>query len=95
MLEPELREWLRRENRDSLCSINIESVPAMERLDELLAVPDLDAVLIGPHDLSCSLGIPGRYDDLRLTRRLRAILRRAPAHGVSARIHDWFGLDRL
>jgi 4-hydroxy-2-oxoheptanedioate aldolase len=87
VLEPELREWLRRENRDSLCSINIESVPAMERLDELLAVPDLDAVLIGPHDLSCSLGIPGRYDDLRFDAAVRAILRRTRAHGVGAGIH--------
>lgn len=34
------------------CIINVESVPAMERLDELLAVLDLDAVLVGPHDLS-------------------------------------------
>jgi 4-hydroxy-2-oxoheptanedioate aldolase len=94
-LEPELRTWLEAKNRDALFIINIESVPAMERLDELLAVPGLDAVLIGPHDLSCSLGIPGRYDDPRFDAAVRSILRRARAHRVGAGIHAWFGLDRL
>jgi 2-keto-3-deoxy-L-rhamnonate aldolase RhmA len=95
VLESGLQDWLRTENGASLCIINVESVPAVERLDELLAVPDLDAVLIGPHDLSCSLGIPGRYDDPRFDATVRLILRKARAYGVGAGIHSWFGLDRL
>lgn len=88
-LEPALRDYLEKRNRGSLFIINIESTPALDRLDELLAVPGLDAVLIGPHDLSCSLGIPERYDDPRFEAAVLAIIRRARAAGVAAGIHWW------
>lgn len=61
-LEPELDSYLRRCADANLMVINVESVPALDNLDSLLAVPGLDGVLIGPHDLSCSLGLPERYD---------------------------------
>jgi 4-hydroxy-2-oxoheptanedioate aldolase len=94
-LEPELRAYLDGRNRDSLFIINIESTPALARLDELLAVPGLDAVLIGPHDLSCSLGIPERYDDPRFEAAVLDIIRRARAAGVAAGIHWWGPLERF
>ena len=94
-LEPGLRDFLTAANRDSLLIINIESTPALGRLEELLAVPDVDAVLIGPHDLSCSLGIPERYDDALFDQSVREICRRARAAGVAAGIHSWHGVDRV
>jgi len=94
-LEPELQAYVDRNNRDSLFVINVESTPALARLDELLAVPGLDAVLIGPHDLSCSLGIPERYDDPRFEEALLGIIRRARAAGVAAGIHWWGATERF
>ena len=38
--------------------INVESGPALASLPSLLAVPSLDGVFIGPHDLSVQLGVP-------------------------------------
>jgi hypothetical protein len=67
-LEPSLRTYLERRNGDKILIVNIESVPAIEALDEIRAVPGLDAVLIGPHDLSCNLGIPEQYDHPRIRR---------------------------
>jgi len=52
--EPALEDYLARRNHSALV-VNIESVPALNALDEILATPGLDGVLIGPHDLSCSL----------------------------------------
>jgi 2-keto-3-deoxy-L-rhamnonate aldolase RhmA len=78
-----------RNNRDSLLVVNIESTPALECLDEILAVPGVDVALIGPHDLSCSLGIPEQYDDPRFDNAVRLIIDRARAHGVAAGIHWW------
>ncbi len=89
-LEPELLTYVKSRNENSLFIINIESTPAMERLDELLAVPDLDAILIGPHDLSCSLGVPERYDDPRFEAAVLRIIRQARAAGVAAGMH-WSG----
>ena len=40
------------------CIIQIETIGAVERIDEILSVPGVDATLIGPADLAMSLGIP-------------------------------------
>jgi len=90
--EPELEEYARGRNGQALI-LNIESVPAMEALDEILAVPDLDAVLIGPHDLSCSLGIPEQYTHPRFREAVRTIFRKARGAGIGAGIHFWGDLE--
>ncbi|MEK6260940.1 MAG: aldolase/citrate lyase family protein [Planctomycetota bacterium] len=93
-LEPELRDYLDKRNGDKILIVNIESVPAIENLHEICAVPGLDAVLIGPHDLSCSLGIPEQYDHPRFDEATRTIFRIAREHGVGAGIHFWLGLEQ-
>jgi 4-hydroxy-2-oxoheptanedioate aldolase len=85
-LEPELRVCVERRNWDSLLIIYTESTPALARLDELLAVPDPDAVLIGPRDLSGSLGLPEFYDDPRFEATVSSGLRR---WGPFERFNDW------
>lgn len=94
-IEPELAAYLAHHNRDNLLVINIESVPAMNHLEELLAVPGIDAVLIGPHDLSCSLGIPEQYDHPRFEEAVTWIFRTTRARGVAAGIHCWVGVERF
>ncbi len=84
--EPALESYLRQRNTQPLI-INIESTPAMRALDEILAVPDLDAVLIGPHDLSCSLGMPEEYDRPEFLAACETIFRKARAAGIGAGIH--------
>ncbi len=84
--EPTLEEYVRERNPQPLI-INIESVPAMRALDEILAVPDLDAVLIGPHDLSCSLGMPEEYERPEFLAACETIFRKARAAGIGAGMH--------
>jgi 4-hydroxy-2-oxoheptanedioate aldolase len=67
--------------------INIESVPAVERLDLILAEPGLDGVIIGPHDLSISLGLPEQYHDPRFEDAVRQIILRVREKDLSAGIH--------
>ena len=93
-LEPDLADYLARRNAGSVMVVNVESVPAIEALDEILAVPGLDAVLIGPHDLSCSLGIPERYGDARFEQAVATIVGKARAADVGAGIHYWASLDQ-
>jgi len=93
-LEPELADYLAQRNVASVMVVNVESVPAMEALDAILAVPGLDAVLIGPHDLSCSLGIPEQYGHPRFDEAVRRIIGTARAAGVGAGIHYWGNLDQ-
>ncbi|MEE3199115.1 MAG: aldolase/citrate lyase family protein, partial [Planctomycetota bacterium] len=68
--------------------------PAVENLDQLLAVPDIDAVLIGPHDLSTSMEIPEQYDHPDFDRTVRLIIEKARASGIGAGIHFWENLDQ-
>ncbi|MBM4043311.1 MAG: aldolase [Planctomycetes bacterium] len=93
-LEPELESYLAERNAGSALIVNIESTPAIAALDEILAVPGLDAVLIGPHDLTCSLGIPEQYRHPRFDEAVRTIVRKARAAGVGAGIHYWLGTDQ-
>src|SRR6266436_9770935 len=93
-LEPELRVYLEQRNGDKILIANIESVPAIENLAEICAVPGLDAILIGPHDLSCSLGIPEQYDHPRFDEAVRTIFRIAREHNVGAGSHFWLGLEQ-
>ena len=61
-LEPKLKNELDKTNGHRIVVLNIESQPAIDNLDALLAVPGVDCTLIGPHDLSCNLGIPFEFD---------------------------------
>jgi len=86
-LEPGLHEFLKLRNRDLLCIINIESVPAIENLDNLLNVEGLDAVFIGPHDLSISLGLPEQYDHEDFKHAVKTIIDRCRHFGLGVGIH--------
>ena len=85
--EPELKDYLEDYNQDKFLMINIESVPALERLDQILAEPGLDGIIIGPHDLSISLGIPEKYHDPQFEDAVKNIISKAREKGLSAGIH--------
>ena len=95
-LEPELAAYLARQADNNIAIVNIESVPALEALDAILAVEGLDAVLIGPHDLSCSLGIPEQYTHPRYVEAVELIIRKARAKGLGAGNHVAYanGIDQ-
>jgi len=44
--------------------VQIEHINAVRNLEEILSVDGIDGTLIGPYDLSGSMGKPGHYDDL-------------------------------
>jgi 4-hydroxy-2-oxoheptanedioate aldolase len=54
-----LGEYVRQANAETLVVIHIETIEAVERLPEIVAVEGLDVIFIGPTDLSHSLGVPG------------------------------------
>jgi 2-dehydro-3-deoxyglucarate aldolase/4-hydroxy-2-oxoheptanedioate aldolase len=54
----------------------------MERADELLSVPGLDIVMVGPADLSISLGIPGQFDHPLLVSTVDRLIEKCVQHNV-------------
>jgi 4-hydroxy-2-oxoheptanedioate aldolase len=68
----------------------IETAQALDNLDAILSVEGLDAIYIGPSDLSLSLGCQPIFDDVepKAAQAIDHILARAQAHGVVAGIHN-------
>jgi 4-hydroxy-2-oxoheptanedioate aldolase len=68
----------------------IETAQALANLDEILSVKGLDAVYVGPADLSLSLGCNPTFDDVdqKAADAIDHILARAKAHGIVAGVHN-------
>ena len=68
----------------------IETAQALDNLDDILSVEGLDAVYIGPSDLSLALGCTPQFDDVDppVAQAIDHILARAKAHGVRAGVHN-------
>ena len=68
----------------------IETRQALDNLDEILSVEGLDAVYIGPADLSLALGCTPRFDqeEQPVVEAIDLILAKAREHGVVPCIHN-------
>ena len=68
----------------------IETAQALDNLDDILSVEGLDAVYIGPSDLSLALGCKPDFDnpEPKAAQAIEHILARAKAHGVVAGVHN-------
>ena len=80
-------QYLQQRNANVVMIIGIESVPAVENLDSILDVPGVDAIFIGPNDLSVSLGIPDQYDHPRYVEAVEYVIVTAQARGIPAGPH--------
>jgi 2-keto-3-deoxy-L-rhamnonate aldolase RhmA len=57
------RDYLSAANREIAVIVQAEHARAVENIDAIVRVPGVDAVLVGPYDLSASLGKMGQVDD--------------------------------
>ena len=55
----EYRQWLK---ENAVIIVMIEHIDAVQQIDAILSVPSIDAYIIGPYDLSGSMGRPGELD---------------------------------
>ncbi|MFQ5714747.1 MAG: HpcH/HpaI aldolase/citrate lyase family protein [Candidatus Scalinduaceae bacterium] len=67
------KEWV---DKESIVVVQIEHIEAVDNLEEILSVDGVDGFIIGPYDLSGSLGIPGEFEHpgvIDALKRIRAI----------------------
>ena len=83
----DLPEYMQDINERILVWMQIEHVQGIDHLDEILPTPGLDAVLIGPADLSFSLGIGNQYDHPDFQAALDRIFTQAGQAGVPVAYH--------
>lgn len=76
-------------NRTVVAFAMIETAQALDKLDAILSVEGLEAIYVGPSDLSLALGCKPVFDDVepKVAQALQHIAERARAHGVVAGVH--------
>jgi 2-keto-3-deoxy-L-rhamnonate aldolase RhmA len=80
-------EIIAHSNANTMVVLQIETKTALERIDDLLSVPKIDAVMIGPADLSISLGVAGQFEHPTLVAAIEKIRDACIRHGIAPGIH--------
>ena len=83
-------DYLALANDEVLCIPQIETVEAMENLDDILSVPGIDAAYIGPMDLTISMGITPEQDGEaeEYVQARKRVVESCHKHGVVPGVHS-------
>ncbi len=65
----------------------IEHKNALEHLDDILSHPNLDALIVGPYDLSASFGVMGQINHPTVQKALQLIQEKANEHSIPMGLH--------
>jgi len=71
----------------SIVIVQIEHIDAVNNLREILSVPDIDGFIVGPYDLSGSMGIPGEFSNPQFINAMNEIKQVAKEMNASSGIH--------
>lgn len=78
------KDWL---PKNSVVVAQIEHINAIDNLEEILSVPGIDATIIGPYDLSGSLGVPGEFNHPKVKEALKRYEKISKASGKAMGFH--------
>ena len=84
--EPQL-EFTRQANQENMIILQIERKLAIERIDELLAIPGVDGAIMGPNDLALSLGIEEGMSNPLIVEATDKVVRAAQANNIPSGMH--------
>lgn len=79
--------YVKKANESTLLLLQIEHKDAVSNIDQILSVPGIDGIFIGPYDLSMSLGIPGELYHPQMIQAQTKVLNAALSRGLIAGIH--------
>lgn len=83
----EFESYRERADAETVVVVQIEHIDAVEHLEAILAVPGVDAFIVGPYDLSGSVGRPGAYDHPDVQGALAEVERIMAASNVPGGFH--------
>ena len=67
-------EYFKSANNETMIIAHIEGVEGINNLDEILSVPGIDVIFVGPYDLSQSLSIPGEVNNPLVTEKMKEVV---------------------
>lgn len=84
---PGFNDYLKWQSDGPVVIVQIEHCDALDQLEAIFSVSGVDGFIIGPYDLSCSMGIPGEFDRLEFKEVMARILSTGIKMGCPAGIH--------
>jgi 2-dehydro-3-deoxyglucarate aldolase len=81
-------EYFKYFNDNIFTAIMIEHIDAISDLDQIFSNKEIDAVLVGPYDLSGSMHIPGQFGNPKFMEVLDHIYSKAKEHNVTMGFHE-------
>lgn len=79
--------YIKTSNESSIVVVQIEHIDALKNLEEILKVKGIDAMIIGPYDLSGSMGIAGQFDNWEFEEKIRSIISKVKKSPVALGMH--------
>lgn len=76
-------EYVRGWNDSSIFIAQIESKEGVKNIDDILSIEDIDGVMIGPYDISGSLGVPGQLSHPEVQKACQRVIQACEKHGKS------------
>lgn len=70
-------------NEISTLILQVESITGVDNIDDLLAFEEVDGVMIGPYDISGSLGVPGQINHPKVRDAAKRVVEACKRHGKS------------
>jgi len=77
----ELSSYLRTANAETLVGVQIETTEALENLEAIAAVKDVDILFVGPQDLTLSLGLMDDRKNPKVRKAMRSVVEACERHG--------------
>ncbi|MBE32043.1 MAG: hypothetical protein CMP17_03675 [Rickettsiales bacterium] len=79
-----VKDYFLKANQESMLIVLIEDIIAVNNLDEILEVEDIDVFFVAPNDLAATMGYIGRSDDKKVLDTIEDTLKRIVASGKNA-----------
>ena len=84
-------EYIEQANAYVFVAVMIETAEALQAIDDIVFIPGLDSVVLGPWDLSGSLGVLGDIQHPRVVAAMEEVIAKARAAGLS--VGSGLGVD--
>lgn len=80
----EYKKWV---NEELVIIAQIEHIDAVNNIDEILQVDGIDATIIGPYDLSGSMGFPGEFEREDVKDAVQKVLYKCKEYKIPSGFH--------